>query len=122
MGVRLAPCPRSPNCVSSLARDRRHRIAPLRYGGDWALAMAALRDVLRGFPGAQVVGADVDRLHAVFTTRLLRFQDDVEFALDRTERVIHVRSASRRGYWDLGTNRRRVERVRSAFRARTETA
>jgi hypothetical protein len=29
--------------------------------------------------------------------------------------VIHVRSASRKGYWDFGVNRRRVEAIREAF-------
>ena len=30
----LAPCPNSPNCVSSQANDERHRIAPLLFSGD----------------------------------------------------------------------------------------
>ena len=35
--------------------------------------------------------------------------------------VIHVRSASRTGYWDLGANRRRVETIREAIGNVTET-
>jgi uncharacterized protein (DUF1499 family) len=45
----------------------------------------------------------------------LRFVDDVEFLLVPAERVIHVRSASRVGYSDLGTNRKRVEALRAKF-------
>jgi uncharacterized protein (DUF1499 family) len=41
--------------------------------------------------------------------------DDVEFRIDGAAGVIHVRSASRKGYWDLGVNRRRVETIREAF-------
>jgi len=41
--------------------------------------------------------------------------DDVEFRIDEAAGVIHVRSASRKGYWDLGVNRRRVEAIREAF-------
>ncbi|HBP69912.1 MAG TPA: DUF1499 domain-containing protein, partial [Alcanivorax sp.] len=29
----LAPCPSAPNCVSSLAEDERHRVAPLPGAG-----------------------------------------------------------------------------------------
>jgi len=39
----------------------------------------------------------------------------VEFRIDDAAGVIHVRSASRTGYWDLGVNRRRVEAIREAF-------
>jgi uncharacterized protein (DUF1499 family) len=46
-----------------------------------------------------------------FRTRL-GFVDDGEFALERQARVIHVRSASRVGYSDLGKNRGRVEELR----------
>ena len=41
---------------------------------------------------------------------------DVEFYLPAGDNAIHVRSASRVGYWDLGTNRRRVETIRRSFR------
>jgi len=54
-------------------------------------------------------------LHAETRSFLFRFVDDVEFMMDTDSRVIHVRSASRTGYSDLGVNRRRVERLRRAF-------
>jgi Protein of unknown function (DUF1499) len=41
------------------------------------------------------------------------FVDDVEFWLDRTANVVHVRSASRLGKSDLGVNRKRVEQIRT---------
>jgi uncharacterized protein (DUF1499 family) len=43
--------------------------------------------------------------------------DDLEFRLIPEEHIIDVRSASRVGYWDLGANRRRVERIRERFQA-----
>ena len=43
---------------------------------------------------------------------MLRFVDDVEFRLESGTSEIAVRSASRVGYSDLGTNRRRLERLR----------
>ena len=58
--------------------------------------------------------------HVQFTTQLLRFIDDVEFYFDESQSLIHVRSASRKGYWDLGVNRRRVETIRSRFEELTK--
>ena len=46
---------------------------------------------------------------------MFRFVDDLECRLDAENRVIHVRSASRVGYSDLGVNRKRVERLRARF-------
>ncbi len=53
--------------------------------------------------------------HVEFTTRWLRFIDDVEFYFPESEALIYLRSASRSGYWDLGVNRKRVEEIRSRF-------
>lgn len=112
---RLKPPPATPNAVSSQADDEAHRIEPLRYSGDGRQAFARLRDLVAGWPRATIVQAADGYLHAEFTTRWLRFVDDVEFLLDPAAGVIHVRSASRVGYSDLGTNRRRVEAMRQRF-------
>lgn len=48
---------------------------------------------------------------------LFRFVDDVEFQILPEDHLIHVRSASRVGYWDLGVNRRRVERISGLLRS-----
>ena len=114
---RLAACPRSPNCVSSQADDDRHRIAPLAVPGDLDGAWARLRELLAARADAQVVDAGPDYLRVEFRTRL-GFVDDGEFALDRKTRVIHVRSASRVGYSDLGKNRGRLEELREALGGR----
>ena len=53
--------------------------------------------------------------HVEFTTKIFRYIDDVEFYFDAYNSLIHVRSASRSGYWDLGVNRRRVEAIRFRF-------
>ena len=47
--------------------------------------------------------------------RTTLFVDDAEFLLDPVNRVIHVRSASRLGYSDLGKNRSRMEEIRRQF-------
>ena len=66
-------------------------------------------------PGMKVVRHTEDYLYARHTSHWFRFVDDVEFLLERDLDVVHVRSASRVGYSDLGANRKRVERIRAAF-------
>ena len=112
---RLAPCPTSPNCVSSQTDQDSKLVEPFRYDGDRLAAKTKLLSVIAGFPRTHVEADDDRYIHVVFTTRLLRFKDDVEFYFAADEPVIHVRSASRVGYSDLGTNRRRVEALRKAF-------
>ncbi|MCX5820029.1 MAG: DUF1499 domain-containing protein [Deltaproteobacteria bacterium] len=120
MGVtvgRLAACPDSPNCVSSQSADRRHAIDPLRYEGTAEKARERLVEAVSGMKRARIVAAEERYLHAEFTSAFFRFVDDVEFLLDDGTKTIHVRSASRVGYSDLGVNRRRVEEIRSRFDA-----
>lgn len=112
---RLGALPSSPNAVSSQAQDPERRVEPLRFTGDPRAAMARLRRVVEDMPRTEIVRAEERYLHATFTSRLFRFVDDVELLLDPQARVIHVRSASRVGYSDLGANRRRVEALREAF-------
>lgn len=109
----LAPCPNSPNCVSSQTENERHRIAPLAFSGDPSAALARLKQVLSGRSDTTIKDDLPDYLRVELRTML--FVDDGEFLLDRTNEVIHVRSASRLGYSDLGKNRSRLEEIRRQF-------
>lgn len=109
----LAPCPASPNCVSTQAQDEGHAIAPFRYRKSRAEAKEALKDVIRSLPRTKLVEEDESYLHYEFTSLLIRFVDDVEFLFDDEAKTIHFRSASRTGYGDLGVNRKRMEQVRA---------
>ena len=112
MCEQLAPCGNRPNCVCSRAdAEARHRVEPFAVSGDAAAAFARLKSLLAGMPRTVVITATDDYLHAVFRTRI-GFADDVECRLCHTDGVIHVRSASRLGYYDFGVNRARVERLR----------
>jgi uncharacterized protein (DUF1499 family) len=110
---RLAACPSSPNCVSSQASDERHRIAPLAFNGDPDTAFARLKQILARRNDTAVIEEKPGYLRVELRTTF--FVDDGEFQLDRIGRVIHVRSASRLGYSDLGKNRSRMEEIRSEF-------
>lgn len=109
----LAPCPSSPNCVSTEAQDKGHTIAPFRYRKSRAEAKEALKEVIRSLPRTKLVEEDETYLHYEFTSLLLRFVDDVKFLFDDDTKTIHFCSASRTGYGDLGVNRARMEQVRS---------
>jgi len=112
---RLAGCPDSPNCVSTVATDDEHWVAPLTFDGTAEEAMVQLKGVIENMPRTLVVTANESYLHAEFTTWLFRYADDVEFQINTEENTIQIRSASRTGYFDLGANRTRVEAIRTAF-------
>jgi uncharacterized protein (DUF1499 family) len=117
--IPLAPCPGSPNCVSSRApeSDHEHYIAPFRFSGDPTSAWQRLKSAVLAEKRITLVAEQGTYLHAEIRSLLFRFVDDVEFSLDSNAGLIHVRSASRVGYSDFGVNRKRVERIRVAFHA-----
>lgn len=89
-------------------------ISLLLFRGTAAEARETLETFLRSLSRVTVVESSGSGIRAGFRTRL-GFVDDVEFRIDEAAGVIHVRSASRKGYWDFGVNRRRVEAIREAF-------
>ena len=88
------------------------QIAPLALRGDGPTTMARLNALLQAEPGATIVDSRVDYLRVQYTTRLMKFVDDVEFWFDPVQGVVQVRSASRVGRNDFGVNRRRIEQLR----------
>lgn len=108
---RLAPCPQSPNCVSSFSTAEPHVIAPLQATLD------QVKTVLAKLPRVCIVREDENYLHAAFTSPIMRFVDDVEFLYQPDLGLVQVRSASRVGYSDLGANRKRIEQIRAALTA-----
>ncbi|MCW5797831.1 MAG: hypothetical protein LZF60_160035 [Nitrospira sp.] len=109
----LAPCPSSPNCVSTQATDQSRQIAPYRYQQSLAVAKDTLKTIVNRLPRTRLVEEIDGYLHYEFTSFLLRFVDDVEFVFEEATKTIHFRSASRTGYSDLGVNRRRMEEIRA---------
>jgi uncharacterized protein (DUF1499 family) len=112
---KLAPCPNSPNCVSTQAVDDLHRIAPLSFDCAPKEAMKRLKAAIAALPRLQIITETEEYLHVEATSLIFRFVDDVEIFVDRTASQIHFRSASRVGRSDLGVNRARMEQVRKLF-------
>ncbi|MGY6274149.1 DUF1499 domain-containing protein [Methylomonas sp. MgM2] len=115
---KLLPCPKTPNCVSSQAADDEHFIEPLHYGGTRQEARNRLLQIIKSEKRTRILAFNEDYIRAEFTSAVFRFVDDVEFYLPekQTEQaLVQIRSASRIGYSDLGTNRERIERIRGKF-------
>lgn len=115
---RLASCGRRLNCVSSQADpgDAQRYVAPIRFRGSAAEAIAASRRAVESMQRARVVSVEGNYLHAEFRSRLMGYVDDVELMLDAKAGVLHVRSASRLGRRDFGVNRARVEALRAGLK------
>lgn len=111
---KLPPCPRRPNCVSSEDDAGPSRIEPLAFTGTPGDAKECLKRAIQGIGGAIEFESE-SYIWAVFKTTVFRFIDDMEFRLDPRHCVVHLRSASRIGYFDFGVNRRRIAALRQCF-------
>lgn len=113
-GGRLRPCPNSRNCVCSERAESSAFIASLPFKGaadsSWERAKAGIKAT-----GGVIQRQEPAYLWATYTTTIFRFVDDVELRLDGEQGVIHLRSASRVGYSDLGLNRKRMEALRAYY-------
>ena len=112
---KLLPCPATPNCVCSEYPSEQAYIEPLTYSVAKEVAWQKLKQVVDN-TGGKISTENEDYLRVVYETPLMRFSDDVEFRHDLVNMQIHVRSASRVGRSDLGTNRERVEKIRTEFK------
>ena len=83
--------------------------------GDAAASMGKLSTVLQTMPGVRITAQQSDYLRAEASTKLLGFVDDLEFWFNPQTQVIELRSASRLGREDFGTNRKRIEAIRAAY-------
>ena len=102
----LAPCPASPNCVSSESETPADkRVEPLA-GDTWN----AIPDAISVMGGTFTQQSE-DYIAAEFTSATFGFVDDVEFR--RAENAVQVRSASRVGYSDAGVNAQRIAELRA---------
>jgi uncharacterized protein (DUF1499 family) len=122
-GLLKAPSMTS-NSVSSQAglypEHQQHdqaQIAPLALRGDGPATLQKIQTIIEATPNAVLVQRQPDYLYAQYTTRMMKFVDDVEFWFDPVNQVIQLRSASRIGREDFGVNRARMESIRAALAA-----
>jgi uncharacterized protein (DUF1499 family) len=112
---KLKQCPQTPNCVNSQAKDKKHFIEPIAVTTTPLEAKNYILKTLNEFKQSKIVVVEDNYIRAEFVSKIFRFVDDVEFYFPdkkSKELLIHVRSASRVGYSDLGVNRKRIEQIR----------
>ena len=102
----LKPCPFSPNCIivsKSVKRDSQELFADAKN----ALTGAGAESV-------NPKSADL-KIDALFRIPVFGFNDDITIQIEENDHdsILHIRSASRVGFGDLGVNRRRVQRILS---------
>jgi len=111
----LQPCPPSPNAVNSEDPDPKRRVEPLPYHGTPEQTRAAFTRFVSAQPRFSLKAQTPDYLHYEASSFLFGFVDDVEFRFVDDQRLIQCRSASRVGHSDLGANRKRLDKLRTAW-------
>ena len=104
-------CALPSNCVNSLGTGA---LAPLRFGGTPARALATLQAALATFPEARVVKSEPLALEVIFTTPI-GFRDQVDFRIDAAGGRIDFRSRSLFGLFDFGKNHSRMAEFSARF-------
>ncbi|HPE60748.1 MAG TPA: DUF1499 domain-containing protein [Thiolinea sp.] len=117
----LRPCADKPNCVcSETGGNVAHSVPPIPVSGfDSGLLTRVEQAVID--MGGRVVRVQDNYLAVTFRSSIFGFVDDLELRLDTRHTLLHVRSASRVGYSDLGVNRRRVDELRRRLMTTGET-
>lgn len=111
----LALCGNKPNCVCSVDNRPNHMISPWNWAGSEANGIEKIEALVNSYPKTRVISKSGNYLHAEFRTLIFGYVDDVEFLVDVVAKKIHIRSASRLGYSDLGANLSRVETLSTLF-------
>lgn len=115
-GASLPACGSLPNCVNSEHGAGGRAVAPLQATEHQWLQ---LKQWIAEQKDWTITTDASDFVQAVVKTPLMRFRDDVQLRYLEGAGVIHVRSSSRLGIGDMGTNRRRVEMLRAELAAAT---
>ncbi|MGM0751487.1 MAG: DUF1499 domain-containing protein [Bacillota bacterium] len=114
--VPFTHCPTNKkNCVSTIDLTSYHRIAPLPISGSVEDTKARIRTTLGKFDHVEIKEEKSHYIQAVFTSKWLKFKDDLELYIDENSNLLHIKSGSRLGYYDFKVNRKRVERFKSLF-------
>ena len=67
-----------------------------------------LIDILKNTPRIKIINIKEDYLHALATSRVMKFIDDIEIKKSEKGNILKVKSKSRTGFYDLGVNKRRI--------------
>ena len=71
-----------------------------------------LIQIIENTPRLEIIKKEKNYVHAIATSRIMKFIDDIEIKNYKKDKIIQVKSSSRLGLYDLGVNKRRVETLR----------
>jgi len=97
------------------SNNSKHRIEPFKYSSSKEESFNKLKEILQNKKRIFIISESKNYIYAECRTAFFKFIDDLEFYFDDVNKIIHVRSASRIGYSDLGVNRRRIKDIRERF-------
>ncbi|MFT4800239.1 MAG: hypothetical protein ACJAYE_003744 [Candidatus Azotimanducaceae bacterium] len=92
-------------------------VEPFSFSDQPEQAMARLKAALLSDQRVTITNEQPTYLSAEVRSQLFGFVDDMKFVFMPEQGAIQVRSSARTGYSDMGVNRRRIERIRTAFNA-----
>lgn len=85
-------------------------MAPIPFHDSAEQAQARVRAALTGEKRTTIVADQPGVMRAEVRSRFFGFVDDVDVVIDADARLIRFRSAARRGKYDFGVNRQRMQR------------
>ena len=97
----LSDCKLITNCISQTWKV-----------GDSEKAFSELIQILENTPRLKIIEKEKYYIHAIATSRVMKFIDDIEIKNLYKDNIFQVKSASRQGIYDLGVNKRRVQTLR----------
>lgn len=117
---RLPDCPKTPNCVSTMTTRSEHLVNQLNYSSSREEAKRMIKEVIYELGNASLEEEKTNYFWVECRSRWLGFVDDLEIYFPEKEKVIHMRSASRLGYSDLGVNAKRIEHISKLFHVKEQ--
>tara|TARA_B110000881_G_C18421099_1_gene435987 strand:+ start:142 stop:603 length:462 start_codon:yes stop_codon:yes gene_type:complete len=111
----LTTLPKTPNAIGSQTPDHNKLVAPLNFKGNIIESREKLKVAAINIGDVDLMQEEENYLYFVFKSKNLKFKDDVEFYLDESDEVIHVRSSSRVGTSDMGVNLKRYEAIKQTY-------
>ena len=75
-------------------------------------AFIELIQILENTPRLEIINKEKDYIHAIATSRIMKFIDDIEIKNLNQDNIFQIKSSSRLGIYDLGVNKRRVQTLR----------
>ncbi len=102
----LKECPNSPNCYRTTIKNAHPE----------ELVYNSLVSILKEMNAIELNYSSSKQAHAVFKIPFFGWLDDVDIIITKdheknTHSFVHLRSASRAGYFDLFANKLRVRRI-----------